>query len=135
MPLLALLNGIRSRNSFSRHKSVRLPDNPEDWNGRHSLHNRSRHPEAIVATKSGTRVLNRKLSGYHFNKLVELVQVPKIRFHDLRHTFASWYMIEVGDIWSLKGILGHVDVQTTQRYAHLSQRHQKMPAFSFHAGK
>ncbi len=44
-------------------------------------------------------------------------------------------MIEVGDIWSLKGILGHVDVQTTQRYAHLSQRHQKMPAFSFHVGK
>lgn len=73
------------------------------------------------------RVLNRKLAGYHFSKLVAGAQVPKIRFHDLRHTFASWYMIEVGDIWSLKGILGHVDVQTTQRYAHLSDRHQKMP--------
>ncbi len=96
---------------------------------------RSTHSEAIVVTRTGTRVLNRKLSGYHFNKLVELAHVPKIRFHDLRHTFASWYMIEVGDIWSLKGILGHVDVQTTQRYAHLSQRHQKMPAFSFHVGK
>ncbi len=92
---------------------------------------KSPHPEAIIVTPAGTRVLNRKLSGYHFNKLVRLSQVPKIRFHDLRHTFASWYMIEVGDIWSLKGILGHVDVQTTQRYAHLSQRHQKMPALSW----
>jgi len=59
--------------------------------------------------------------------VVKRAGVPIIRFHDLRHTFASWYMIEVGDIWSLKGILGHVDVQTTQRYAHLSQRHQRMP--------
>lgn len=92
---------------------------------------KSTHPEAIVVTNNGTRVLNRKLAGYHFPKLVKAAKVPKIRFHDLRHTFASWYMIEVGDIWSLKGILGHVDVQTTQRYAHLSQRHQKMPAMSW----
>ncbi|NDC25007.1 MAG: hypothetical protein EBZ49_12910 [Proteobacteria bacterium] len=36
-------------------------------------------------------------------------------------------MIEVWDIWSLKGILGHLDIQTTQRYPHLSQSHQKVP--------
>jgi len=92
---------------------------------------KSTHPEAIIVTPSGKRILNRKLAGYHFPKLVGAAKVPKIRFHDLRHTFASWYMIEVGDIWSLKGILGHVDVQTTQRYAHLSQRHHKMPILSW----
>jgi integrase len=96
---------------------------------------RSRDPEAIVVTPTGSRVLNRKLAGYHFNKLVERAQVPKIRFHDLRHTFASWYMIEVGDIWSLKGILGHVDVQTTQRYAHLSQRHHRVPILNWMSAK
>jgi hypothetical protein len=40
-------------------------------------------------------------------------------------------MIEVGDIWSLKGILGHVDIQTTQQYAHLSQSHQKVPTLKW----
>lgn len=92
---------------------------------------KSAHPEAIVVTRTGARVLNRKLAGYHFPKLVAAAKVPEIRFHDMRHTFASWYMIEVGDIWSLKGILGHVDVQTTQRYAHLSDRHQKMPVLAW----
>ena len=96
---------------------------------------KSPHQEALIVTSSGKRVLNRKLAGYHFPKLVAAAKVPKIRFHDLRHTFASWYMIEVGDIWSLKGILGHVDVQTTQRYAHLSQRHQKMAAMSWGLGE
>jgi integrase len=87
----------------------------------------STHREAILLTPTGERVSARKLAGYHFRKEVARANVPLIRFHDMRHTFASWYMIEVGDIWSLKGILGHVDVQTTQRYAHLSQKHQKMP--------
>jgi len=44
-------------------------------------------------------------------------------------------MIEVGDIWSLKGILGHVDIQTTQRYAHLSLSHQKVPYFKVVVGE
>jgi integrase len=88
---------------------------------------KSSHPEAVLITSTGKRVGARKLAGYHFQRVVKEAQVPVIRFHDLRHTFASWYMIEVGDIWSLKGILGHGDVQTTQRYAHLSERHQRMP--------
>lgn len=91
----------------------------------------SPHDEAIFVTAEGTRVRPRRLAARHFQRMVELAEVPRIRFHDLRHTFASWYMIEVGDIWALKGILGHVDVQTTQRYAHLSDRHQIAPALSW----
>ena len=87
--------------------------------------------EAIFVTARGVRVKPVHLAGRHFPKVVKIADVPKIRFHDLRHTFASWYMIEVGDIWALKGILGHVDVQTTQRYAHLSDRHQKAPVLSW----
>ena len=43
-------------------------------------------------------------------------------------------MIEVGDIWNLKGILGHVDVQMTQRYAHLSSQRQVVLPMSWIAG-
>jgi integrase len=87
--------------------------------------------EAIFVTELGVRVRPRRLAARHFQRMIARAEVPRIRFHDLRHTFASWYMIEVGDIWSLKGILGHVDVQTTQRYAHLSAKHQKMPVLSW----
>lgn len=43
-----------------------------------------------------------------------------IVFHDLRHTFASHWMMKGGDIYKLKTILGHSDTKMTQRYAHLS---------------
>jgi integrase len=87
----------------------------------------SSHKEAIFVSKEGVRMRPRRFAARHFQRIVVKAEVPRIRFHDLRHTFASWYMIEVGDIWTLKSILGHVDVQTTQRYAHLSDKHQQKP--------
>ncbi|PIK15518.1 site-specific integrase [Halobacteriovorax sp. JY17] len=47
----------------------------------------------------------------------------KVRFHDLRHTFASHFMMNGGDIFSLQKIMGHTDIDVTQRYAHLSKDH------------
>lgn len=43
--------------------------------------------------------------------------------HILRHTFASHYMMNGGDILSLQKILGHSDIKMTMRYAHLSPDH------------
>ena len=43
-----------------------------------------------------------------------------IRFHDLRHTFASYWVRQGGDIDRLRRILGHKSTQMTMRYAHLS---------------
>jgi integrase len=42
-----------------------------------------------------------------------------IVFHDLRHTFASNWVMNGGDLFKLQKILGHGTVQMTQRYAHL----------------
>lgn len=42
-----------------------------------------------------------------------------IRFHDLRHTMASHWVAEGGDLFKLQKILGHKSIQMTLRYAHL----------------
>jgi integrase len=44
-----------------------------------------------------------------------------LRWHDLRHTGASWWVLSGGDIFRLSRILGHSSVTITQRvYAHLA---------------
>jgi integrase len=45
----------------------------------------------------------------------------KTRWHDLRHTFASHWMMDGGCIFRLSKVLGHSSVRITeQRYAHLA---------------
>jgi len=45
---------------------------------------------------------------------------PTLRLHDLRHTFASLYLADGGDLFKLARILGHSSVKITERtYAHL----------------
>lgn len=47
----------------------------------------------------------------------------RIRFHDLRHTFASHFMMKGGNIYDLQKILGHSTIGMTERYAHLIPTH------------
>jgi integrase len=46
--------------------------------------------------------------------------ITNFRFHDLRHTFASHYMMKGGQLRTLSSILGQKDLKMTQRYAKLS---------------
>ena len=46
----------------------------------------------------------------------------RIRFHDLRHTYASHFVMNGGDIYVLQKLLGHTDISTTMIYAHLDEK-------------
>lgn len=48
---------------------------------------------------------------------------PKLKLHDLRHTFASWYLMRHGDIGVLRELMGHKNIATTMIYSHLTQGH------------
>lgn len=49
--------------------------------------------------------------------------INKIRFHDLRHSFASNYMMNGGNVFDLQKLLGHTDIKMTMRYAHFTPAH------------
>jgi integrase len=58
-----------------------------------------------------------------FRKAVERsgIELPDGQLtHVLRHTFASHFLINGGDILALQRILGHSDLKVTMRYAHLA---------------
>jgi integrase len=46
-------------------------------------------------------------------------KLPDVRIHDLRHTFASLLVSGGASLEMIGKLLGHSQVQTTQRYAHL----------------
>jgi len=41
--------------------------------------------------------------------------------YDLRHTYASRYIMAGGDIMTLKGILGHSSIRVLERYVHITR--------------
>ena len=55
-----------------------------------------------------------------FFPLLEKADVPKIRFHDIRHTFASLLLTQGESLHYVKEQLGHASIQTTvDVYGHL----------------
>jgi site-specific recombinase XerD len=47
--------------------------------------------------------------------------LPTFGWHRLRHTFATNYLRQGGDIVRLSMVLGHTQITTTQRYLHLDR--------------
>jgi len=94
--------------------------------------------EVLTAIRNGdggkifhisARALNSRLS-----KALKLAGIDNFRFHDLRHTFASHFIMWTNDLPATQKLLGHHSSRMTQRYAHLSQGHLKAEMQLFDAG-
>lgn len=60
-----------------------------------------------------------------FRKAVEIVELEDFRFHDLRHTAASYLAMNGATLAKLSDILGHKTLQMVKRYAHFTTGHKK----------
>jgi integrase len=60
-----------------------------------------------------------------FRKALARAGISDLHVHDLRHTFASAWMMAGGELYALKDILGHKTIAMTQRYAHLSPAYKR----------
>ncbi|WP_312700563.1 tyrosine-type recombinase/integrase [Sedimentibacter sp.] len=54
-------------------------------------------------------------------RLRKKMKFDKMNPHRLRHTFATNYIINGGDMFNLQLILGHEDIQTVRKYVHLAR--------------
>jgi integrase len=52
-------------------------------------------------------------------KMQKVAQIPDVRIHDLRQTFASLPVSGGASLEMIGRLLGHTQIGTTQRYAHL----------------
>jgi integrase len=58
---------------------------------------------------------------YSWNTARKQAGLADVRIHDLRHSFASFLVNAGRSLYEVQKILGHTQIKTTQRYAHLSQ--------------
>jgi len=60
-----------------------------------------------------------------WERAVRTANITNFRFHDLRHTTASYLAMSGHSLLDIATLLGHKDLQMTKRYAHLSQEYKK----------
>ena len=126
MILFAALTGLR------RGEMLRLT--PESIRGNLLVlgsNTKSGKPRGIPMPPEAARIARRRIPWQVSPSLLRkrwdaarvAVGLPLIRWHDLRHTYASWLVQDGVDLYAVSLLLGHSDVRVTQRYAHLAPAH------------
>ena len=85
-------------------------------------HKKNPNSELVFCHSDGRKLINLRDI---LRKSLRKAKIEKqIRFHDLRHTFASQLVMSGADLIVVKELLGHKTLNMTARYAHLSPRYK-----------
>jgi integrase len=80
---------------------------------------KSKPDDFLVIDSKGKQFDQHEIRRTHW-RVCERAGVREIRVHDLRHTYASHYIMNGGGLAELQMLLGHSTPQMTQKYAHLA---------------
>jgi site-specific recombinase XerD len=73
----------------------------------------------------------RQVTGNTVKEIIERISkksgVSRLRPHLCRHTFATNYLINGGDVFSLQQILGHTSLEMVRRYVTLGSTQEVLP--------
>ena len=58
-----------------------------------------------------------------WEKALKLAEISEFRFHDLRHSAASYLAMNGASMAEIAEVLGHKTLNMVKRYAHLSEAH------------
>lgn len=84
-----------------------------------------RNPWVIVGRQPGARLTHLR---YYWRRIREQAGLKDVRIHDLRHSYAS-HALALGESLSMIGrLLGHNQIASTARYAHLMRDSEKRAA-------
>lgn len=91
------------------------------------MHSVRMTPEARAALATDTRRTGQVFDTTNFRRrwarAIRDAELHDFRFHDLRHTFASWARMKGADLADICEALGHSNISVTMRYAHIEPAH------------
>ncbi len=96
----------------------RVPIHPEL---RRALASARGEPAELVFTARDGRRLTGNMIKNPMRRAAKAIGRPELRFHDLRHSFASQLTHKGVSLQVVQGLLGHSDVTTTAKYSHPSE--------------
>jgi integrase len=83
----------------------------------------------VFPAEDGSPLDCQSLTRYHFHRALERAGLPRIRFHDLRHTYATLMREQGMDIKGVSAALGHSSTAITQDlYMHVTAAMQRQLA-------
>lgn len=71
----------------------------------------------VFGWRPGSRITTFKTS---WTAALKRADIQDFRIHDLRHTFASWLVMQGEQLYVVRDLLGHASVTQTEIYAHLA---------------
>lgn len=76
--------------------------------------------------------INSKSIINYFSTIKKAYNLDKnISFHALRHSFATYYLMNGGNIITLKSMMGHSHLDTTNRYLHIAQNFNELEGIKY----
>ena len=97
--------------SVGRERSVPIPENLVVY-----LKSLKRKNQFVAPS---TRDIHKTTA--RFRQLADKLGMNEFKFHDLRHTYASWLVQNNVSIKVIQELLGHQDIKTTLIYTHISK--------------
>jgi integrase len=88
---------------------------------RHAVHSPEAASSDLVFPSSAGGPLDNVQTAWE--GVLKAAGITAFRFHDLRHTFASWLVQAGVDLNQVRELLGHASLTMTLRYAHLAPEH------------
>jgi len=85
-----------------------------------AVHENKKGDSALVFPGLGTKPVNIRLA---WEEAVKAAKIENFRFHDLRHSAASYLAMNGATLAELAEVLGHKTLAMVKRYSHLSEQH------------
>jgi integrase len=109
---------VKPSSHTKQKKEHRVPLSPPTIQLLSEIKNRGVGHEHVFPSRPGSKNPHLTEPKTAWAKILKLADLEGVRIHDLRHTYASLLVSDGATLPLIGALLGHTQVQTTQRYAH-----------------